>query len=91
MWDRVLAVIVLLLSVLLAPFWLSVILGILGMFYFKVFWEAAVFGLLIDLAYGTSLDRYEGFTFVVFVGAVVLLLIIETLKRKTRLKKFYEN
>lgn len=81
---RVLASVVLLLSVLYLPFWVSVILALGAMIYFPAFWEAAVIFLISDALYGAPTDRFFGFTFASFTFALALLGAAEILKRKLR-------
>jgi hypothetical protein len=70
-----------------APFWVSVILTLFGMFYFNIFLEGTVFFLLSDLLYGVKENKFSGEVFVSFLIAIVVLLIIEILKKKL---KFYD-
>ena len=87
MLRRFLFTIVLLLSVLFAPFWLSAVLGIVGMFAFRIYWEAAVVFLISDLLYGTETERFLDFPFISLTASVLALSLVEVLKRKLR---YYE-
>ena len=86
MLIRILFSVLLLLSMLFMPFWVSVILAFTGMFYFAIFWEAIILFLLSDLLYGVKEDKFYGAVFVSFVVTGVVLIIIEVLKKKM---KFY--
>ena len=81
---RIGAIVVLLLSVLFMPFWVSVIIALAGMVYFNIFLEALAFILLSDLLYGVK--ENSGAIFISFAGAVLLLVLIEIFKKKV---KFY--
>lgn len=81
---RILASIVLLGSVLFMPFWVTVILALAGIIYFNIFLEALAFILLSDLLYGVK--ENSGAVFISFAGAILLLVLIEILKKKV---KFY--
>lgn len=70
------------------PFWVSVILALVGMVYFPVFWEAPVLFLLSDLLYGTAETKFSETIFVSFVSAAVILIAIEIIKKKL---KFYPH
>jgi len=85
---RIIAFIVLLFSVLFLPFYISAILAILGMFYFKIFWEAIIVLLLSDLLYGTKEAKFSNTLFVSFIVSILILILIEFLKRKL---KFYDK
>lgn len=86
MLVRILATVVLFFSVLYLPFWVSVILALGAMAYFRMYWEAVLVFLVIDALYGVPQERFFGFTFVASAFALALLLIVEILKTKT---KFY--
>lgn len=83
MLFRIGAVIILLLSVLFMPFWLSVILAVAGMFYFKIFWEAIVLFLVSDLLFGL---KDAGVIFLSGIVALLAFVLIEIMKKKL---KFY--
>ena len=86
MTQRILAVVVLLLSIIFLPFWVSVVLAMGGMFYFNLFWEAVLLFLLSDLLYGVAEPRFFNFTFVSVASATLCLIILEFVKKKL---KFY--
>ncbi|OGI59433.1 hypothetical protein A3C60_00490 [Candidatus Nomurabacteria bacterium RIFCSPHIGHO2_02_FULL_37_45] len=83
---RILAFLVLLLSILFMPFWVSVILAFMGMVYFPLFLEAVFLFLLSDLLYGAREAKLGGMIFVSFIITVVVFILIEFLKKKL---KFY--
>jgi len=68
------------------PFWISVILALAGMIYFPLFWEAIILFLLSDLLYGVAEAKFFGMVFVSFIFSAIVLMIIETMKKKL---KFY--
>ncbi|OGJ01438.1 hypothetical protein A3G98_00800 [Candidatus Nomurabacteria bacterium RIFCSPLOWO2_12_FULL_37_8] len=83
---RILAFLVLLLSILFMPFWVSVILAFMGMVYFPLFLEAVFLFLLSDLLYGAREAKLGGMIFVSYIITVVVFILIEFLKKKL---KFY--
>lgn len=83
---RILASVLLLLSILFMPFWLSTLLALLGMIYFNIFWEAVVLFLLSDLLYGVKETKFFGAVFVSFIVFGTILIVIEIVKKKM---KFY--
>jgi hypothetical protein len=85
---RILAFLVLLFSILFMPLWVSVILAFAGMIYFDVFLEAVLLFLLSDLLYGVREAKFSGGVFISFFIAVIVLIIIEVVKRKL---KFYNK
>lgn len=81
---RILASLVILLSILFMPFWLSAILALVGMVYFSFFWEGVALFFLSDLLYGTSEVRFLGIFFVSTIISFIVLIIIELSKKKLR-------
>ncbi|KKS44558.1 hypothetical protein A3I25_02015 [Candidatus Nomurabacteria bacterium RIFCSPLOWO2_02_FULL_42_17] len=87
-WFRILANIALLVAVLWLPFWVTVLLVLVGLFYFRNYYEALIALLLIDLIYGVPLARWGGWPLVSFSIGIVLFIGAEILKRRL---KFYER
>ena len=85
---RILASLLLLISVLFWPFWISIILALAGMIYFNVFLEAVVLFLLSDVLFGIKETSWGGMMFVSFVVSAIVLVIIEVTKKKL---KFYPH
>jgi hypothetical protein len=85
---RISASLVLLISVLFLPIWVSVIIGLGAMLYFNMFGEAVAIFLLGDLLFGTPQVKFWGFTYVLSTAVVLALMIIELLKKKL---KFYSK
>jgi len=56
------------------------------MIYFHIFWEAVLLFLLSDLLYGTKGDGKSPAIFISFFVSILVLLIIEFIKTKLRLK-----
>jgi hypothetical protein len=83
---RISAIIVLLLSVLFMPFWLSVILGLAGMIYFNKFFEAPVLFMLSDSLYGIKEAKFSGMVFVSFFVCLIILVVMEILKKNSNFK-----
>ncbi|OGI94998.1 hypothetical protein A2917_01285 [Candidatus Nomurabacteria bacterium RIFCSPLOWO2_01_FULL_42_17] len=86
-FGRILAAIILLLSVLFMPFWVSAILALAGMIYFPFFLEAVLVFLLSDLLYGTPLSKPFNIVFVSFILTLACFIILELLKKKLRFNK----
>jgi len=85
---RILANIILLISVLFWPFWLSLLLGLGAMIYFPIFGEAVLLFFISDLLYGTQEMKFFGITYISLIVSTLVLLIIEYFKKKLR---FYPN
>ena len=50
--KRVIFNVLLFLSIVVCPWWVSVVLGIFTLYYFKFFNEIILYGLLMDILYG---------------------------------------
>jgi hypothetical protein len=82
---RILTSVVLLFSLLFLPFWVSVIVGLIGMSFFSFFWESIVLFLLSDLLYGIREARFLNIFFITLITSFLALVIIEFLKKKIRI------
>jgi hypothetical protein len=85
MVARILFSILLLFSVLFLPFWVSIILGLIGIGYFPLYWEATALFLLSDLLYATPETKFLGIYFAALIIFILVLILAESLKRKIRL------
>lgn len=83
---RITSSFILLLSVLFMPIWVSMLLALAGMVYFPMFLEGVFLLLLSDLLFGTRADRFYHITYLTFLMGSVVLIIVESLKKKL---KFY--
>lgn len=83
---RIFAIIVLLVSILFFPFWVSAILGIALMSYFSYFVEAIFIFLISDLIFGTSEPKFFYFQGVSFLSALIIFILIEIIKNKLRFR-----
>jgi hypothetical protein len=81
---RILASFLILISILFWPFWVSAILALLGIIYFRVFWEAIVLFFISDLLFGIGENRFWNITLVATIFIVILLLLVEFIKRKLK-------
>ena len=84
MAQRILAGIILLISVLFLPLWVSVFLAFAGMVYFPIFLEAVFLFLLSDLLYGLPEAKFQGGIFISFFIFLAAIITIEFFKRKLR-------
>jgi hypothetical protein len=69
------------------PFWLSVLLALLGAFYFSFFWEVIPLFLISDLLWGVRESRFLNVTLVSLITSILILVSMELLKRKLRFQK----
>ncbi|OGI90814.1 hypothetical protein A3A95_00545 [Candidatus Nomurabacteria bacterium RIFCSPLOWO2_01_FULL_39_18] len=84
--KRIFAFIILLFSVLFLPFWISIILAVVGIFYFSYFFEAVGLLALSDLLYGVKDPRFLNLVFFSGIISFIFLLAVELFKKKL---KFY--
>lgn len=87
MWQRIIAILLLLLSILFLPFYISIILTALMMLYFSIFWESVTLFLLSDLLFGVKTEKFFGINFASFIVSVIVLLVLEVIKKKLRISR----
>ncbi len=83
---RILASLLLLLSILFFPIWVSIPIAVVSMIYFNIFLEAIFLFLLSDLLFGVKEVRFFDITFISFIFSAIFLFLLEIFKRKL---KFY--
>jgi hypothetical protein len=84
MIPRILASLILFVSIFYMPFWLSVVLALASMIYFSFFWESVTLFFISDLIYGVGGDKFLNVFFISFIISIIVLLIIEMIKKKIR-------
>lgn len=84
---RIFATIVLLLSILFMPFWITAILAILSMVYFSYFLEIVFLLFLSDILFGIHMGGFAGVTFMSFLISVLVFFTIEFIKKRIWLNK----
>ena len=83
--TRLILDIFIILSLMLMPWWFTSILIAIGIFVFGLFYEALVFGLIMDSLYGVPKELFFEIPFVSFVSFFVLLVCINWFKNKLRI------
>jgi hypothetical protein len=78
---------ILLLSVFFLPWYISLILGIIGLIYFENYVELLVSSFLIDSLYGVSGSRAFGFSFFHTVLGAFLFLVYGIIKDNVRITR----
>lgn len=84
MIKRFLFTIILLVAVLYAPWWLTLILALGGAFYFSAYYEVIALGVLIDLLYGMRGGLGAGYGVWGVAISLVLFFGLERIKRELR-------
>lgn len=79
---RILTFVILLSTMLFLPFWVLILLTFFAMIYFFVFWEGVLIFFLLDLLHGIRESKTFHMVFISFFIALIMLLVIEFLKRK---------
>ena len=82
MAQRIIAGIVLLLSIFLVPFWLQAILALALLFYFKNYYEFMFAFLISDLLYAVPEARFFGIQLFLFFASVAVFIMVSFLKTK---------
>lgn len=79
---RILAFIVLLLSVLFMPIYITAFLGLLAIIYFSKFWEGTIVFLFSDLLHQVKDNKTFPIIFLSFIISLLVLISLEFLKKK---------
>ncbi|MBU3925695.1 hypothetical protein KJ763_00805 [Patescibacteria group bacterium] len=84
MIKRIIFDIVFLVALFAMPWWLTVIVGVLGLILFRNFWEIILAGLIIDSFYSIPgaqiIGRFGFFT----ISSLLLFIIFSFIKNKMR-------
>ncbi len=88
MIKKIISDIVLFLVILLCPWWLSIILGVALLFYFKSYSEIVLFALIMDIYYAKLAPSFNIFDYKTTLFFIVLLIISHFVKKHL---KFYSN
>ena len=75
---------ILFLAIILCPWYLSVILAFVILYYLPVFNEIVIFGLIMDILYGGFLSTFRLFDYKFTI--LFLILLLSSLYIKNRLK-----
>jgi hypothetical protein len=78
--------ILLLIGIFVMPFWILVTLAIVGLIYFKNFYEFIGVFMISDFLYAVPLERFSGSVFVLTITSVVVFVIINFTKNKMLLR-----
>lgn len=84
MIKRVFANIILFSSLFFAPWWATVVVGVIFLFLFKKYWELIVMAILIDTLYYAPNSALYGRFGIFLAGAVILFFIVDNFKTKLR-------
>jgi len=87
MIQRIVASLILLFSILYMPFYLSIILALIGIIYFSFYWESVFLFFISDLIFGIKEEKLLNIYFISFLISFIVLISIELLKRKIRISK----
>lgn len=84
MWLRVVLDILLFLSLILLPWWLTTLIVVALLFYFPKFYEAIFAGFFMDAVFATSTSTLADFQFFFTTLYILLFIIFEVLKPHIR-------
>lgn len=84
MTIRILVTLFFLALILYTPWWMALIGIALGAFYVKNYYEMIVLGVVFDLLYGAQGGLMAGYGIMGVVGAFVLFVGIEKIKKELR-------
>ena len=84
MLNRILFGIILIISAFIFQWWISILLSLVGLFYFNNLFEVLIVGIIIDSLYGQGpqIPIFESFQFIFTLGLLVALILISKFKTK---------
>ena len=82
--TRIILDILIIFSIALLPWWFTTILIVGGIFLFESFYEAFLFGFMIDSLYGISKELFFGKSFTYLLIIFILFVIISWFKNRLR-------
>lgn len=65
------------LASILLPWWLSIVLALACAFYFKLFFEIVIVGLIIDSIYGSGVIGYHFSYLFTLVMTIIFIMILK--------------
>ncbi|MBI2046222.1 MAG: hypothetical protein HYT28_02285 [Parcubacteria group bacterium] len=74
--------IVLFISLFIAPWWVSLIIALGGVFFFNHFYEIIVAGIIMDIVYGSPEASFLDFPFISGVAALLFFVGGEYIKKR---------
>lgn len=75
----------LIISIAIFPWWFSLLLISFGFFFFNFFYEALLFGIMIDSLYTAASKIFFGVPFATLVIIFILFLFVDWFKKELRL------
>ena len=84
MVQRITANIILLMSVLFAPWWITIILALALVFYFKLYYEFIIAAVITDMLYGVPEVLLFDWVFVYTAFSIILFILVQWLKTRLR-------
>lgn len=84
MFKRIIFTTILFVAIFIAPWWIALILFVIGIFHFNSYYEALALGALFDILYGVQGNFSLGYGIVGFVAMSIFFLFIENVKKRLR-------
>ncbi len=82
--KRITADIILLLSVLFLPWWVTIILALALTFYFEFYYEFIIAAILIDMLYGVPQEWSFNLPLEYSIFSIVVFMLIQWVKTRLR-------
>ena len=84
MLKRIIFTTILFIAVSVAPWWIAFAISLVGVFYFKSYYEVIAMGALFDILYGVQGNIVTGYGIAGFAVMTVIFIILERLKQYLR-------
>ncbi len=73
---------IILISILFGPWWLTWVLAILLLFYYPVYYEIIAWGIIYDSLYGVSLPEFWNIKYIFTIFSIVIFIISLFIKKR---------
>ena len=84
MISRTLGSIIILISILVLPYWIYIPVLFIGIIFFPFFWESILFALLIDVLYGAGVHIFPPSISLLTLSILIALIILIPLRERLR-------
>lgn len=81
---RLIFSILLFILVFSSPFWVYFPLAILGIIYFKMYWEGLLMLLTSDFYFGVNEGRFNEISYISFLIAIIIFIFTQVIRKKMK-------
>ena len=84
MTGRLIGSIIVLVSILVLPYWLYIPIMFLAILFFPFFWEGILYGFLVDIIYGGGIQPLSSFVSPFALAALIVIIVFMPIREHLR-------